>query len=257
MAINFGLDSFNLDLGDIFGEKIETSDYPSIGRIKSKVLRYGDFAFTNRYRVYISPPRKHIGHFSNLPVEKILINCSAVTLPGKSYATHEDNNLLGPIRKYPYKEVHDDMSMTFYCQKNMAERLYFEQWQDLMYDRNLNQIQYYKEYVTDIVIDILARDTGFPTYSVTLEEAYPITIAPLEMTYESDDIVRQTITFAYRKWTRTFDSVEDINERTHKKTTEGGGIFDFNGDISIDIPNVSGRIPIKLPGIGGDFGINF
>jgi hypothetical protein len=83
------------------------------------------------------------------------------------------------------------------------------------------RVKYYNDYVTSIWLSTESRNTGDTTYEVELDEAYPTSIGPVEMSAGSDgEIATFTVTFTMRDWHAvTNDNV--INPDAYKKSNEG------------------------------------
>ena len=177
-----------------------------------KLLQYG-FSSPNKYRVEFhlpkgvveNPPNNAPFYISDMPGtqgmlgEQVTLMCSAAELPSKSFLTteHRHNNL---SLKLPYMASFDDVTFTFYASDNMLERAYFEAWMATVYNTSDGTLNFYDEYVGNIIVKVLDRNQN-TSYEVKLYEAYPVSMNAVNFSYGSSNEVTQiSIGFAYRYW---------------------------------------------------------
>lgn len=167
----------------------------------------GGLARPCRYAVVISDPSGS-GITRNFTA---LINASE--LPGKGFATHT-RQTYGPARKIPYLTQYSDITMSIICTGNMAERTFFDAWQNKICNVNSNYFTYYDDYVAPINIYQL-NEQGISTYSVQLEEAYPVTVLPQQLSYDaSNQTMILQVVFAYHKWRNYQQAFDDTGSGT-------------------------------------------
>jgi hypothetical protein len=137
----------------------------------------------------------------------------------------------------PYHIVTDhtyaDITATFYADKYLRERQYFELWQQAAFNTLTNNYELYENYVSDIDIfqlgqfadsegsseDPKARDDV--THGVKLYDCYPASIGAPSLAYEGGGIFEFTVTFKYRNWLNYF-----INKTADVEL--GDGHFDMS-----------------------------
>ncbi len=118
----------------------------TIQRFLAQVNQGEGFAKNNRFIVRINLP-KPIGSLtnkagindleSNQIVENIDMMCNKVTLPNRDIATNP-HQVYGPRREMPYAySFPGTAEMTFYADKFLRQRVFFEEWQKLIMTKNL------------------------------------------------------------------------------------------------------------------------
>ena len=78
-------------------------------------------------------------------------SCESVNFPGRSLSS-QPNRISGPVREMPYESLYSgDLDITFRVGGDMFERQYFEEWMDIIVDHKSNRLNYYDNYVRDIL----------------------------------------------------------------------------------------------------------
>jgi hypothetical protein len=134
--------------------------------------------------------------------------CNKITMPSRSVAT-KPHQIYGPKREMPYAYTFGDtIEATFYADKFLRQRAFFETWQKLIFDLNTHNIKYYDDYTSQVDILQLGQydaeeDRDRIVYGVRLYEVYPKTIGSIEYGYSGEEgagIVEIPITLQYRYW---------------------------------------------------------
>lgn len=174
----------------------------------------------------------------------------ATELPGRSITTLEHSfNNYGPINKIAYGQAYADIAVSFVLSEDLREKEYFEIWQDQMVNTgafnpsgvarersamNSYNVRYFDNYSRTIVIRQYGAAGNLRSIH-TLNEAYPIIINPIAMSWGEESIMRMNVTFAYRNYQCVFNK-SDQPERG------------MGGSIRIDRDGISGSI--SIPGLG-------
>jgi len=126
--------------------------------------------------------------------------CNSTQLPGRSLDTNEYTTH-GPIRKYPYQNVYDDVTFSFYCEESMGVSELFHEWHSFICDNNTtNEFSYYEDYVSDMIIEQFDA-AGNITRSVKLIDAYPVMVSPLDLSWSSqNEFLNLQVTFTFKYW---------------------------------------------------------
>ena len=185
------------------------------------------YAFPNRYSIEISPPTGNLGggntgrnslanvFQSFMPsginpfgagsstgsLQDIQLRAESVTLPGRNLETIDDPNVYGPIRQ-PVNGVNfaEDITVSFQCSTELAERKFFENWQTTCYNTDTWNINYYNEYVGTMSIFLLDKNNT-KRYGLKCWEVFPKTVGGAELTgAPAGDILKCTIGFNFRYW---------------------------------------------------------
>ena len=134
--------------------------------------------------------------------------CNKITMPSRSVAS-KAHQIYGPKTEMPYAYTFGDtIEATFYADKFLRQRAFFETWQKLIFDLNTHNIKYYDDYTSQVDILELGHydaeeDRDRIVYGVRLYEVYPKTIGSIEYGYSGEEgagIVEIPITLQYRYW---------------------------------------------------------
>jgi hypothetical protein len=160
--------------------------------------------------------------------------CDKTEIPGIQLQTDTVGGVYGPSFKFPHRVEYSDITMTFLCGADMAERYFFDAWMYLISDPTTNDFNYTAEYVVDIdiaqyndftsvqtqtfnvesglVSEDGSRTPGTGTdqgttqsivleanYVTTLIDAYPIAVSNQELGYDTNGSVQKVqVTFTYK-----------------------------------------------------------
>lgn len=186
--------------------------------------------------------------------EAMMARVDSCELPGRSLMTaeHKFSNY-GPINKVPYGgQTYTDATMSIIMSEDMREKEYFEIWQNSIVNTGAFEVgstqsafsngyvqspfntKYFDEYLGTITIRQYGS-AGELRSIYTLNEAYPIILNPVAMSWGQDEIAKMNVTFAYRNYRCVF-----------QKQDQPGLGFGFS--IGIGAGGISGSA--RLPGIG-------
>ena len=202
---------------------------PSPNKISTSFLksRFLNIAQTSVYQVKVQPPRSVVDFLSQSPRQvsyegdglEIELLCNATTLPGQSFATHDQaNDYPGVTEKMVYRKIYDDRTdFTFYVDKKYRVVEFFEGWidycagQGTTYGRDdyVNRSAYYrmnypKYYKTDsLYITKFEKDAEWDSVmSYRFIGAFPISIAATPVQYDNSDTLKCTVSFSYMRYLR-------------------------------------------------------
>jgi hypothetical protein len=160
--------------------------------------------------------------------------CSAITMPSRE-AVQKEIRHNGPTRKFVYNYTTPEVTATFYTDKFMRERTFFEIWQKAAFSNLTHNINYYNDYVAPIDIMALGQyasrqERDDVTYAVRLLECYPKIISDVSFSHETNAIQTFEVTFSFRNWVNYFIDKTggiDLGESDFKAPTvkRAGGIF--------------------------------
>jgi len=171
--------------------------------------------------------------------------CSEISMPERT-AVQKDIKHNGPARSFVYDYTSEDITATFYTDKFMRERTFFEVWQKAAFSNTTHNFNYYDNYVAPIDIMALgsfaSRDERDDvTYAVRLLGAYPKKISEVSFSHDANTVQTFTVTFSFRNWVNYFIDrngtinlgQSDFNQPTVKRA---GGVF--GGLISMLPPEI-------------------
>ena len=220
-------------------------------KTKSLFLRHG-VQRANRFKVTIPLPKKMSGEVANASSGSFLdkvkevagyaaivlgvnskgerslqFTCRATEFPGVQFAT-ESTEINGHTFKYATNIERDVLSFAFQLTGDLFEKKILDEWKGLIVDETTRKVGYPEDYVVDIQIDSLDQQDQV-TYSVTVVDAYPVTIGAIQLNKLSTDTAASIETswqFVRLKPTSTEDSGSSIPGSV-------GGIIEGlkNGDL--------------------------
>ena len=154
------------------------------------------YAIPNRFEVVIIPPGA-----GSSDSRKVSMRCETVTIPGRNLNTLTDGNPYGPTREIVDGVTYaEDISMTFQASSGLDERVFFENWQELAFNKQTWNVGYYNDYVSTVEIYLMDRQDQ-RRYGIKLIEAFPKTIGPTELSHASNnEIIKIPVSFSFRYW---------------------------------------------------------
>jgi hypothetical protein len=78
-------------------------------------------------------------------------------------------------------------------------RKMFDTWQSNVMNKETYIVGYKKNYAVDVIIQQL-DEKNTPIYGVKLEKAYPVSFESIELSQETSDTIKMSVTFAYDKY---------------------------------------------------------
>lgn len=164
----------------------------------SKVKNTG-LAKTNRYRVTIATPSLMTGFMNSGRL--ITLFCESTSLPGLIIRTTEQR-IMGEMREFPYIKQYDNITLSFYIDNNFEVKGFFDNWLNSVSNTQNKITSYYKDYIAPtVLIEVLPMDSEVSTYSITLHEAYPKGISPIQLSADSRDIAKIGVSLNYKYYT--------------------------------------------------------
>ena len=256
----------------------------TIQRFLAQVNQGEGFARPNRFIVRINLP-KPIGSLGNANnkgvndlestqiVENIDMMCNKVTLPNRDIAT-APHQVYGPRREMPYAyQYSSQIECTFYGDKFLRQRMFFENWQKKIINLNSHNMSFYDDYVgsmdiyqlgqfdveTEDSIHFAGKARKFPkkqidnasvTYGVRLFEVYPQTIGSLDFDYTAgNQITNVPITLNFRRWANL--TIDQVNGATVGKTEGDVPTIKASKDFGL-FSGILGKLPPEFQRAGRD-----
>ena len=149
--------------------------------------------------------------------QQINIHCDSVQMPGHDLNS-QTIQYFGPERKQVNGHAYlGTINATFYADKYLRERHFFEMWQKMCVNNLTHKVGYYDDYIGKMQIFQLGSQDGdagrdVPTYGVEATEVYPEQIAAMEYAYtNSSQLTKVTVQFQYKQWyNMTTDTIGDM-----------------------------------------------
>ena len=136
----------------------------SVDQMKSLISRKGGTAQPTVFRVQLPS-------IAGVTSSDVNLLCTAVNIPGKQIATY-DREIGGKMEKVAYRNLYQDVSMTFLVLNDYGIRNYFEEWTKLIVDPDTYEPGYKNEYTSQIKIEQLKKGIGLPIYSTPIGLPY-------------------------------------------------------------------------------------
>ena len=221
------------------------------------------YAVPNRFEVLIFSPGAN-----SAEAQKVSLRCESVSLPGRNLNTVTDGNPYGPTREIVDGVTYaEDISMTFLASSGLDERVFFEEWQELAFNKQTWNVGYYLDYVSTVEIYLLDRG-GRPAvasqpstipgsggkkaptgqvsrrYGIKLIEAFPKTIGGTDLSQASNnEVIKTSVSFSFRYW----ESL-DTNRAVSLGVNDDTSILNANSVLR----NINHNFPavVKLDGQG-------
>ena len=153
---------------------------------------------TSRFAVMFTLPSAIVEGKYTRDLRKVLLYCDNINLPGITLETTAAKTF-GEAREMPHNKLFDTMNMGFYVDNSMAVKLLFDNWMGAIQDPVTRTFNYYKEYTTDIIIDVFdVADKS--RYQVTLYQCYPKALNPVQMDYANKEVMKMVVAMNYKYW---------------------------------------------------------
>ena len=199
-------------------------------------------ARTNRFKVSFSMPNCLLNGYTVVPddtdLRKIHLFCDQVQIPGVNFSTIQSRTF-GEFRDVPYEKLYDAVNLSFYVDKNLMVKSFFDSWINGIQNKYTRTFNYYNEYITDVTVEVLDTAENV-VYIIDLHESYPKTVGSIQMDQAAKDIMKLNVTMQY-KYFRAF------------KTSSEGVRESFNTKPSFPNQNVQGLdvSPPEIPALPG------
>ena len=142
----------------------------------------------------------------------LALQCESAELPGRTTAT-ADVKIYGPTFKVPYQTQYTDTTLTFLCTNDFFERKLFDRWMEAIHPSDTNNIRFPKgqqsRYLTNIKI-IQYDEFIKRIFAVELIDAFPIGIAPQQLSWGEEGFHSLSIQFAYQRYRPVYDGGYDL-----------------------------------------------
>ena len=181
---------------------------------------------------------------------QVNIHCDTVSMPGIDLQQQEIQYGSEPgMNMVTSHGFAGNIVATFYADKYLRERQFFEHWQKLAVDTTSHKANYYDNYTGKMHIYQLGADTtesrDMPTYAIEAIDVYPEKIGNIDYGYSlGNQITKVTIEFSYKQWFNMgLESAAGI---------EFGHSMQAAADIKARDRGLFGKLPPSLQRAGKD-----
>ena len=197
------------------------------------------------------PDGKFMNDLSQSLGRQINIHCDSISMPGHDLQAQTVQYGSAPARDIVTSHAFaGNISASFYADKYLRERHFFELWQKMAVNMVTHKANYYDDYVGKMHIYQLGSMDGeqnrdVPTYGIEAVEVYPATISAVEYNYASaNQLVKINVAFAYKQWHNlATDSISGIDFASSRQTLP---------DIKERDTGLFGKLPPDLQRAGRD-----
>ena len=197
------------------------------------------------------PDGKFMNDLSQSLGRQINIHCDSISMPGHDLESQEIQYGSEPARDMvTHHAFAGTIKASFYADKYLRERHFFELWQKMAVNMVTHKANYYDDYVGKMHIYQLGSLDGevnrdVPTYGIEAIEVYPKTISAVEYAYtSSNEIVKINVGFAYKQWHNlATDSISGVDFASSRQSLS---------DIKTRDTGLFGKLPPELQRAGRD-----
>lgn len=165
----------------------------SLNDFISEIKKDG-LARQNRFSVLITTPKSLLNQQNNL--ELVQLFCEQAVLPSITFAS-QPIKTFGEDREVIYDRNFEDVTLTFLVDRNMYVKKFFDDWTDSIIDPYTRITGFYEQYSTRIIISVQDLNDK-DVYTSVIYEAYPKNVAQIQLDNNSKDVMKMTVTFAYK-----------------------------------------------------------
>jgi hypothetical protein len=186
----------------------------------------------SRYEVLITPPA---GHPNKNSARVVSMRVEAIDLPGRALNTSLDTNMYGIA-----PEIVDGITfagtiaLTIQTGANLEERVFFQSWQELAWNRVTWNVGYYKNYIGSMEIYVLDINNN-RRYGVKIFDCFPKEVGPVALSYnQATEIIKTSVTMQYKYW----ESADVTNQpaiRARRDLSDQGATRVLRGNIPASI----------------------
>lgn len=173
----------------------------SISQFQTEV-RVRGLAKPNRFEISFPTP-KGLADLTQTIWSNRLVSlfCESTNLPTKTIGVKQQR-IYGPAYQRPFNSEYggEGITMTFLLDTDMDVKGFFDAWTNIIIDPFQYFVHYADNYTVPITIFQLDEKDKI-TYAVTLEDAFPRSVALLDLNNSTQNQVHKlNVTFSYRRW---------------------------------------------------------
>ena len=138
--------------------------------------------------------------------QQVNVHCESISMPAHDLQSETIDHFGPPRQMVTGHGFTGTIGATFYGDKFLRERHFFEMWQKMAVGMVNHKAGYYDDYVGRLQIFQLGSDDengdrDVPTYGIEAIECYPETVSAIEYNYGTvNQITRVTVGFQYKQW---------------------------------------------------------
>ena len=192
----------------------------------------------------LHPTEATLQQLSSQLGQQVNMHCESVSMPAHDLQSETVDHFGPPRQMVTGHGFTGTIGATFYADKYLRERHFFEMWQKMAVGMTNHKAGYYDDYIGSMQILQLGSldgegDRDVPTYGIEATEVYPESVTAIEYNYGSvNQIVRVTVAFQYKQWYNlTTDSIAGMSFGASDQTQH---------DIAQPDRGLIGKLPPEL-----------
>jgi hypothetical protein len=182
---------------------------------------------------------------------QVNMHCDTISMPAHDLQSEEHLQYGVPSQIVTGHGFTGTIGASFYADKYLRERHFFEAWQKMAVGMRDHRVGYLKDYAGTLnIYQLGSHDQGgggrdVPTYGIQATECYPESVTAVEYNYASaSQIVKINVSFQYRQWYNlTSDSIGGVDFGATSQTVH---------DVKRGSPGLLGFLPPDLQRTGRD-----
>ena len=154
----------------------------------------------------LHPNEATLQQLSSQMGQQVNVHCESISMPAHDLQSETIDHFGPPREMVTGHGFTGTIGATFYGDKFLRERHFFEMWQKMAVNMVNHKAGYYDDYVGRLQIFQLGSDDengdrDVPTYGIEAIECYPETVSAIEYNYGStNQLTRVTVGFQYKQW---------------------------------------------------------
>lgn len=172
-----------------------------------------DPAVLNKFRVTVLGPVRLIGAADSRIAgmgRELQLRARSAELPNKIIATYDQKDH-GPTSSIAYDATYPEVNVEFLLTENFNEKNFFTLWSEIIVDNEnddnsgvtdgsggTNYVEYYENYTGTVKIDVFSSN-GAAIHTTILEDAFPLAIQTIPMSWDATDVAVLSVQFKYKK----------------------------------------------------------
>lgn len=142
-------------------------------------------------------------------LESLSLFTDTVAIPGRDIDEYEYTTV-GERTSIGFMHNHEGtLNMEYYLSEDLREKDFFEEWQKIIYNKDIASVGYYKEYTSRI--DVIKYNANFSkkTVAYRFNDCYVTNIGGLDLNQEADSLLKLSVNFKFRN----YDRIEQDDDR--------------------------------------------
>ena len=206
--------------------------------------------FTPMHDFDEAPDGKYMNDLLSTYGRSVNIHCDTIDMPKKVMQAQEVQYGSEPVRSMVQThEFPGVITASFYADKYLRERQFFEAWQKMCVGEHTHKANYYDDYIGKIQIYQLGADDSaegrdLPTYAIEAMEVYPSELGSIEYGYgKQNELVKINVQFAYKYWRNMSSTTSGLSFGRHTQSP---------ADVKARNGGLYGMLPPELQRMGRD-----